>query len=338
MPEEKIVGIRRSAILLVSLEQEIASKILEQLDKETMERVVLEIAKLEGEAPTKEERDRVMKEFYNISLAHQYIEQGGIDYAKQLLEKILPLDEVRRIIDTIQLSMESAPFGFLNRADIKNLIGFIQDEHPQTIALIMAYLSPSQAASILEALPLRKQQEIIRRLATMEHTSPDVVQQVETALESKLSQFVTSDLRKTDGIKATAEVLNLVQRSTERSILEGLEEENPEMVEQIKRLMFTFYDILRVNDRGIQNLLQHIDRNQLALSLKTALPELREKFFKNMSKRAAEDTKETMEFMGPVKVSDIEQAQQAIVEVVRKLEEEGQLLIEGRAGAEEIIV
>lgn len=333
-----ITGARRSAVLLISMDEEFASKILQQLDNETRERVVLEIAKLDKDPPTKDESDAVLKEFYNITLAQQYIEQGGIDYAKRLLEKIMPAEEVRKLIDTIQLSMQSAPFGFLNKAEIQNLITFIQEEHPQTIALIMAYLSPNQAASILEALPLRKQQEVIKRLTSMEHTSPDVVQQVEKALESKLSQFVAQDLKKTGGSKATAEVLNLVKRSTERSILEGLEEEDPEMVDQIRRLMFTFEDILRVNDRGLQNVLQQIDKSQLALSLKQASPELKEKFYKNMSKRAVDDIKETIEFMGPVRVSDIDQAQQAMVEIVRKLEEEGQLIIEGRSGAEEIVV
>lgn len=333
----KIPGLRKAAILMVSIDPDSASRVLGMLDKETMERVVLEISKLEHEPPSREERESVLKEFNTIAMAHQYVEQGGIGYARQLLEKTLPLDEVRKVIDTVEASLRSAPFGFLNRADIGNLITFIQDEHPQTIALIMAYLSPSQASSILEALPLKKQQEVIKRLATMEHTSPEIVEHVEKALESKLSAFV-SELKKTGGVKAAAEVLNLVQRSTERSILEGLEEEDPEMVQEIRKLMFTFDDILRINDRGIQNLIKNIDRQQMALALKTASPEVKEKFFRNMSQRAVEEIKENMEFMGPVRISDVEAAQQQIVEVVRKLEEEGQLIIEGRGGAEEIVI
>jgi flagellar motor switch protein FliG len=340
MPEKvtvKMTGLRKAAILLVSIDQDSAGKILAQLDRETMERVLLEIAKLESEPPSREERDEVLKEFHNITLAHQYIEEGGIAYAKQLLERIMPPEDARKLIEMIEVSMKTTPFGFLGKADIENLVTFIQDEHPQTIALIMAYLAPSQSASILEALPIKKQQEVIKRLAVMEHTSPEVVEQIEKALETKLATYIT-ELRKTGGVKAAAEILNLVQRSTEKAVLETLEEDDPEMVQEIRKLMFTFDDIIRVNDRGMQNLLQHIDKSQLALALKTASPEVKEKFFKNMSKRAVEDMRETMEYMGPVRLADVEASQQAIVEVVRRLEEEGQVIIEGRGGAEEIIV
>lgn len=331
-------GVRKAALFLVSIDQETAARIMTQLDKDEQELIALEIARLGEERPTKEERDRVFGEFKNIYLAHQYVEQGGLGYARSLLEKILPSDEVRRIIDAIESSMKAAPFGFLQKTDSRNLITFIQDEHPQTIALIIAYLSSSQGAELLEGLPLKKQQDVIKRLATMEHTNPEIVQQVEKALETKLSAFVTSELRKTGGVEAAAEVLNLVQRSTERNILEGLEEEDPEMVEQIRRLMFTFDDILRVNDRGVQNLLKNIDTSQLAMALKTASPELKDKFLRNMSKRASDLISEEMEFMGPVRLSDVEAAQQAIVDVVRRLEEQGELIIEGRGGAEEIVV
>lgn len=331
-------GLRKAALFLVSVDTDTAAKILTQLDREEQEILAREIAKLGDERPTKEERDKMFAEFKNNFLAQQYVEQGGLTYARQLLEKFLPADEVRKIVDGIEASMKSTPFGFLQRADARNLITFIQDEHPQTIALIIAYLTSSQGAEVLEALPLKKQQEVIKRLATMEHTSPEVVQQVEKALETKLSSFVTAELKKTGGVEAAAEVLNLVQRATERNILEGLEEEDPEMVEQIRRLMFTFDDILRVNDRGVQNLLKNIDTSQLAMALKTASPDLKEKFLKNMSQRAADLIREEMEFMGPVRLSDVEAAQQAIVDVVRRLEEQGELIIEGRGGAEEIVV
>ncbi len=331
-------GLRKAALFLVSVDADTAARILTQLDREEQELLAKEIAKLDDERPTKDERDKMFSEFKNTYLAQQYVEQGGLQYARQLLEKFLPPDEVRKIIESIESSMKATPFGFLHRADARNLITFIQDEHPQTIALIIAYLTSSQGAEIMEALPLKKQQEVVKRLATMEHTSPEIVQQVERALETKLSSFVTAELKKTGGVEAAAEVLNLVQRSTERNILEGLEEEDPEMVEQIRRLMFTFDDISRVNDRGIQNLLKNIDTSQLAMALKTASPELKEKFLKNMSQRAAELIREEMEFMGPVRLSDVEAAQQAIVDVVRRLEEQGELMIEGRGGAEEIVV
>ncbi len=330
-------GLRKSALFLVSVDQESAARILTQLDKEDQERLALEITRLSDSRPTKEERDKVLQEFRNLQLAHQYVEQGGISYARALLEKVMPAEEARKIIEGITASMKSAPFGFLQKADSRSLVTFIQDEHPQTIALIIGYLTPSQSAEILEGLPLKKQQEVVRRLATMEHTSPEVVQQIEKALETKLSSFVTSELRKTGGVETAAEVLNLVQRSTERTILEGIEEEEPEMVEKIRRLMFTFDDIMRVNDRGVQNLLKNIDTSQLSMALKTASPELKEKFLKNMSQRASELIKEEMEFMGPVRLADVEAAQQAIVDVVRRLEEQGELIVEGRGGGEEIV-
>lgn len=331
-------GSRRAAIFMVSIDQESAARLMGQLDKEDQQRIALEISRLEGEPPTKEERDAVLKDFYNVHLAQQYVEHGGVRYARQILEKVLPADEVRRIIEAIEGSMKAMPFGFLQRSDTENLITFIADEHPQTIALILSHLGPNQAAGIIEGLPVKKQQEVVKRLATMEHTSPDVVSQVEKALENKLASFVTTELRKSGGIGTAAEILNLVQRSTERGILEGLEEEDPEMVESIRRLMFTFEDILRVNDRGVQNLLKSVDTSQLSLALKTAPADLKEKFFRNMSKRASELVREEMEYMGPVRLSDVEAAQQAIVDVVRRLEEQGELIVEGRGGGEEVVV
>jgi len=336
--KEPTAGPRRAAILLVSIDTEAAARILTHISKEDQERMVLEIAKLDQNPPTREERDAVLKQFHHLYLAQQYVEQGGLNYARELLEKVLPVEEVRKIIESVEMSMKQSPFGFLQKTEAGSLVTFIQDEHPQTIALIIAYLPPGQASELLEGLPLRKQQEVIRRLATMEHTSPEVVGEVERALQTKLSSFTTQELHKTGGVEAAAEVLNLVQRATERNILEALEEETPEMVEQIRRLMFTFDDILRVNDRGVQNLLKSIDTSQLSLALKTASPELRDKFFRNMSKRAAELVQEEMEFMGPVRLTDVESAQQAIVDVVRRLEEQGELIIEGRGGAEEIVV
>lgn len=332
------LGARKAAILLVSIDQESAARVMAQLGKDDQEKIALEIVRLESEPPGRDERDAVLREFYNLHLAHQYLEHGGMDYAKRILEKIYPPDEVRDLLATIESTIRGAPFGFLKKTEAENLVAFIADEHPQTIALILAHLGPHQAAAILEGLPLKKQQEVVKRLATMEQTSPEVVEQVEKALESKLSTLVTQRFRRAGGIPTAAEILNLVQRATERNILEGLSEESPDLAERIRRLMFTFDDILRVNDRGVQNLLKNIDTSQLSLALKHAAPELKDKFFRNMSKRAAELITEEMEFMGPVRLSDVEAAQQAIVDVVRRLEEQGELMIEGRGGSEDIVV
>lgn len=329
-------GIRKAAILMISLEQDMAAKVLSQLDRETIELVGLEIARLEN--VSKEERDKTIEEFYHLSMAQQYVEQGGVSYARALLEKVLPIEETQRILEMIEQSMKMAPFGFLQKADAENLLTFMQNEHPQTIALILAHLSHSQSAEILAGLPSQKQLEVIKRLASMEHTSPEVISQVEQALEKKLASFVTEELKESGGVKTAAEILNLTDRSTERNILDLLEEQAPELADQIRKLMFVFDDILLVNDRGIQNLLKEVEPNTLALGLKTASVELREKFFKNMSKRATDMIKEEIEFMGPVRLADVEAAQQSIVDVVRQLEEKGELFIQGRGGEEEIIV
>ncbi len=330
-------GARKAAILMVSVDQESAARVMSQLDKQDQERVAFEIIRLDSEPPSKDEQEGVLREFYNLQVAQQYVDQGGHEYARKVLEKLYSADEARKMMETIESSMRMSAFRFLRRTDTVHLVTFIADEHPQTIAIILAYLGPSQAAGILEGLPAKKQGDVIKRLATMEHTSPEAVEQVEKALEAKLASFGTQEFRKTGGVESTAEILNLVQRSTERSVLEALHEEHPELVEQIRRLMFTFDDILRSNDRGVQNLLRSIDTSQLSLALKHASPELREKFFKNMSPRAADLVKEEMEFMGPVRLSDVEAAQQAIVDVVRRLEDQGELIIEGRGGGEEIV-
>ncbi len=328
-------GARRTAVLLVAVDAETAERLMGHLAKADQERVALEIARLENVPASKEERDAVLREFYSTALAQQHVEQGGLAYARRLLEKTYPAAEVDRIVQTASARM--SPFGFLQRTDKENLLAFIGEEHPQTVALILAHLGPQQSASILESLPVKKQQEIVRRLATMEHTSPEVVQQVERALETRFSGLVTQDLRKTGGVGSAAGILNLVPRSVERGILEGLQEEEPEMVDRIRRLMFTFEDIHRVNDRGVQNLLKNVETSRLSLALKTAAPDLREKFFKNMSQRAAENLREEMEMMGPVRLSDVEAAQQAVVDMVRQLEESGELIVEGRGGAEMVV-
>lgn len=333
---ESLTGIQKAAVLLVSIDQEAASKVLAQMDKDAIERLSVEIARLED--ISKEERDSIIQEFYHTAMAQQYVEQGGIVYARTLLEKVLPTEEVNRIIETIEMSMRSSPFSFLQRVDPGVLLTFLQDEHEQTIALILAYMGKNKAAEVLHGLPAKKQLEVVRRLSAMQHTSPESLERVERALERKLAALVSEERREAGGIKTVAEILNLADRATERAILTTLEEEDPDLVDQIRRLMFVFEDIILVNDRGLQAVLREIDNDVLARALKNATPELKEKFFRNMSKRAAAVIKEEMEYMGPIKLSDVEAAQQKIVDVVRKLEEQGVVIVQGRGGAEEIVV
>jgi flagellar motor switch protein FliG len=330
-------GLRRAAILMVSLDPETSARLLAQLEKAEQERVALEIVKLETHPPTREEREGVVRDFYSLSSVQQATDQGGARAAQQILEKIHPPAEAKRMVDSVEASLGRTRFEFLKKTDPENLVAVVADEHPQMIALILSHMPVAKSAKIIETLPLAKQQEVIKRLATLEPTNPVVVQQVEKALETRLFSLAGPQMEATDGVASAAQLLNQVQRSTERSILEGLKAEEPELVEKIRRLMFTFADLLRVNDRGIQNLLKSVDASKMSLALKTASPELREKFFRNMSKRAVERIREEMELIGPVRLSDVEAAQHGIVDEVLRLEEQGELVIEGRGGAEKVI-
>lgn len=331
-------GARRAAILMITLDQESSARLLAQLGTPEQERLAAEIIRLEHAPPDRAERDRVLRDFYTYHVSQQATESGGLRTAQSLIEKVHDPEEAKRIIAQVQATVGSAPFESLRQADPESVVGFIADEHPQMIALILSYLDPHRAGRILEALPLAKQQEVVLRLATIEPTSPAVVEQVEKALQGRLASFGASQVRDTDGIVAAAKVLNHVARATERTILENLKIEEPDLVEKLRRQMFVFADLIRVNDRGVQNLLKTIDTSRLSLALKTASPELREKFFRNMSKRAQERVLEEMELMGPVRVVDVQAAQNAIVDEVLRLEEAGELIVEGRGGAETVVM
>ncbi|MHC4870234.1 MAG: flagellar motor switch protein FliG [Planctomycetota bacterium] len=333
---EGLTGLKKAAILMVSLDTDTSAKIMANMATEDIERISMEIARLED--VNSETRDAVIREYYQTHQARKYLEQGGMDYARALLEKSLPADDAAAILDGLQQSIAQTPFHFLKKTDADNLLTFIQDEHPQTIALILAHLSSKQASEVLAGLSAKKQIEVVKRVARMEQTTPEAIRQVEAGLETRLASVMSQELELAGGVETIAEVLNLVDRTTEKGILENLEEEDPDMVEQIRRLMFVFEDVLLVNDKGIQAVLKEVETDELSLALKTASEELQNKVFKNMSERAAAMIKEDMEYMGPVRVSDVEQAQQRIVDVVRRLEEAGEVIISGRGGEEEIVV
>ena len=329
-------GLRKSAVLLLTLEKDVAARIMRLLDRDTVEDITREIASLED--LDADVRDDVVEEFYNLALARQYASQGGLTYARTLLEQSMNKDDAGRIIDMIEHQVHKQPFAFLAKADPEELLTFIQDEHPQTIALILAHVPSSKGSEILSGLPAAKQIEVVTRIANMEQTNPEVITEVEIGLESRLAGIVGQQLRKVGGVESVAEMLNLADRATEKGILESLESEDPDLVEQIRRLMFVFEDILMVNDKGIQSVLKEVDNNELALALRTASEDLRDKVFRNMSERAATLIKEEMEFMGPVRVADVEGAQQKIVDVVRRLEDAGEIIIAGRGGEKELVV
>jgi flagellar motor switch protein FliG len=329
-------GVTKAAILLLSLEGEAASRVLTELDATAVEEVTRELASL-GRVPDAL-TVQVLEEFYSIALAEQYAREGGLDYARELLKQSLDPKIADRILGQIQTQVQRTPFSFLQKAEAENLLTFIQDEHPQTIALILCHLAHHKAAEILVGLPMQKQVEVVKRIANMEQTNPEVIREVEKGLESRLSSMLSQSMEKAGGVSTVSEVLNLADRSTEKAILEGLEAEDPDLVEEIRRLMFVFEDIILVDDKGIQSVLREVDNDELGLALKTASTDLQEKIFNNMSERAASLIKEDMEYMGPVRVTDVENAQQRIVDIVRRLEEAGEIIIAGRGGQEELIV
>lgn len=332
---QQLTGRQKAAILLVSLGPEMSAQIFKHLSEEDIEQLTLEIANLR-KVPA-EDKDRVFDEFHQMCLAQEYIAQGGISYAKEVLEKALGTQKAMEIINRLTASLQVRPFDFVRKTDPAQLLNFIQNEHPQTIALILAYLQPEQAAAILSALPPERQTDVARRIALMDRTSPETVREVERVLERKLSTVVTQDFTTAGGLESVVEILLRVDRGTEKTIMESLQARDPELAENIKKRMFVFEDLVSLDDRAIQRIVRDVENKDLAMALKVASEEVKAKIFKNVSKRFADMLKEDMEFMGPVRLRDIEEAQQKIVNVVRSLEEAGEIII-SRGGGDEIVV
>lgn len=331
----ELSGKEKAAVLLISLGPDKSAKIFKHLQEDEIEELTLEIANMRKISP--EEKDRVLEEFYQICLAQEYISEGGINYAKEVLEKALGSQKAFDIVNKLTASLQVRPFDFVRKADAGQLLNFIQNEHPQTIALILSYLSPQQSGQILSALPQNKQAEVAKRIATMDRTSPEIIKEIENILESKLSSMVTQDYTSAGGIQTIVDLLNSVDRGTEKFIMETLEIEDVELAEEIKKRMFVFEDIVSLDSTSIQRFIRDVDNNELAIALKGATEEVQDIIFSNMSKRMAEMIKEDMEFMGPVRLRDVEEAQQKIVNTIRKLEEAGEIVI-SRGGGDEIIV
>ena len=333
--DESISGVQKAAILLIALGPEKSASIFKHLKEEEIEELTLEIANTRSVTP--QVKEEIIEEFYQVCLAQQYIAEGGISYAKELLEKALGSERAMSVIGKLTASLQVKPFEFVRKTDATQLLNFIQDEHPQTIALILSYLSPQQAAMIVSALPPERQADVARRIAVMDRTSPDVVKEVENVLESKLASLVNQDYTIIGGVDAVVDILNTVDRGTEKHIMETLEVEEPELADEIRKKMFVFEDILLLDDRAIQRVLRDVENSDLGLALKSANDQVQSAIFNNLSKRLAVMIKEDMEFMGPVKMKDVEEAQQKIVSIIRKLEEAGEIVI-SRGGGDEIVV
>jgi len=330
-----LTGREKAAILLIALGPEKSAQIFNKLPDDEIEDLTLEIANMRRITP--EEREGVLEDFYQICLAQEFISEGGIGYAKEVLEKAMGSQKALEIINKLTASLQVRPFDFVRKADASQLLNFIQNEHPQTLALILSYLSPGQASTILAALPQDKQADVAQRIATMDSTSPEVIKEVELVLERKLSSMVTQDYASTGGIQSIVDILNSVDRGTEKFIMETLEIQNADLAEEIRKRMFVFEDIMTLDSVSIQRFIREIDNSELSIALKGATEDVKEIIFSNMSKRMSEMLGEDMEFMGPVRLRDVEEAQQKIVNVIRKLEEAGEIII-ARGGGDEIIV
>ena len=323
--EKEMDGIEKAATLLIALGPEKSAQIFKHLKEDEIEQLTLEIANTSSVSP--KTKEIVLNEFYEVCLAQQYIAEGGINYAKELLEKALGEEKARDVIGKLTASLQVRPFEFVRKADPSQLLNFIQDEHPQTIALILSYLPPAQSSLVVSALSPEKQADVAKRIAQMDRTSPDVIKQVEKILERKLSSLVNQDYTMVGGVDAIVSILNSVDRGTEKHIMETLEVEEPELADEIRKKMFVFEDILTLDDRAIQRVLRDVDNGDLALALKGANEEVQNVILNNLSKRLAVMIREDMEYMGPVRMKDVEEAQQKIVNVIRKLEDSAEIVI-----------
>lgn len=332
---KELSGKQKAAILLIALGPETSAQIFKHLREEEIERLTFEIASVTNVDP--EEKANILKEFQQLVLAQQYLAQGGIQYAREILEKALGAHKAQEVLGRLTATLQVRPFDFMKKADAVQILNFLQNEHPQTIALVLSYLDPKQSSQILSALSPEMQAEVAVRIATMSGAAPEVIDEIERILEQKLATSAYSDLRQAGGLEAVVDILNGVDRSTERTILEALEERDPELAEEIKKRMFVFEDIVLLDDRSVQRVIREVANEDLLLALKAASEDVKALIFKNVSTRMAETLREEMEYMGPVRLRDVEEAQTRIVAVIRRLEEAGEIVI-SRGGGDEFIV
>ncbi len=330
-----LTGKQKAAILLISLGPDVSAGVYKHLTDEEIEQLSLEISSVKR--VDSELKENVLDQFHQIALAQDYISQGGVGYAKTVLEKAFGKQEAAMIINRLTSSLQVRPFDFARKADPQQVLNFIINEHPQTIALVLSYLDAEQSGQILSELPQDMQAEVAKRIALMDSTSPEIISQVEHVLEKNLSASLTEDYTQTGGIEAVVEVLNGVDRSTERTILDALDIQDPELADEIKKRMFVFEDIVILDNRAIQRVIREVDAEDLRLSLKVSSEEVKDIIFNNMSQRMAETFREEMEYMGPVRLRDVEEAQTRIVSTIRRLEEVGEIII-ARGGGDDIIV
>lgn len=334
MSTKTVPGRQKAAILLVSLGAEASAEVFKHLRQDEIDELTLEIAGIGHITP--ERKLSVVEEFYETAVAQEYIAEGGLEYAKVVLEKALGQQRADEVMRRLSSSIQVSPFEFLRRTDASQILNVIANEHPQTVALILAYLPAETAAQVVSALPDELQAEVAMRIALMDRTAPEVIREIERVLERKLSSVINQDFTSAGGLRSLVDLLNQVDRSTERTILESLDEQNPELADEVRRMMFLFEDIVTLDDRSIQQVLREVDGKELGIALKGTSSEVQDVIFRNMSERAASIIREDLEFMGPVRVKQVEEAQQKVVGVIRRLEEAGQIVIV-RGGEDELV-
>jgi flagellar motor switch protein FliG len=334
--EGKLNGVQKSAILFITLGPEASAAIIKKLPEREIQKITYEIANITS--VKQDVKDEILREFIEMNKAKDYLIEGGLDYARDILSKALGSQRAKEILDKVAEETEQyRPFAIARKADSHQLLNVINSEHPQTIALILCYLQSDKAGQILSSLPEELQSEVAYRIATMSNTSPMVIKEIEKVLNSKLSSVVRSDVTVIGGVETIVDILNQVDRTTEKNITEGLEKEDTELAEKVKESMFVFEDIITLDDVSIQRVLREIESKELALALKGCSEEVADAIFKNQSKRASASLKEDIEFLGPVRLMDVEKSQQKIVSVIRRLDESGEIVL-SRGGEDAIIV
>ena len=333
--ESNFNGVQKAAILLMQVGKERAALILRALRESEVAEIMAEVARINHLEPA--EIEEVLAEFRDTYVARSHIAQGGYQTARELLEASLGNEKAEEILENLGVTLMAAPFEFLRRADSRQVLSYLQDEHPQTIALVLAHMNSASAALVMSALTEELQRDVAERIAKMDRTSPEVIEHVEAILERKLSTVIQqSDFSTAGGLQSLVDILNNADRGTERLILEGLDQSDPQLADDVRSRMFVFEDIITLDDRSVQLVLRSVDAKELSVALKGVEQDVRDKILKNMSERAAANLADEIKLLGPVKLKTVEEAQAAVVRVIRTLEESGQIIMS--RGSDELVV
>lgn len=335
MEKQETSGLKKAAILMITLGSEASSQIMKMLPDNIIQKISYEIANIDYVKP--EERDMIVNEFIEMQQAREYIIDGGIDYAKNLLNKALGPQRAKEVIDMLnQIQLRERPFDIARKADIRQLTNLLLGEQPQTVALILCYMQPEKAADVLAEFPIEQQTQIAERIGTISHTSPSIIEKIEKVIENKFSNYVENNTEAVGGVQTLVEILNSVGRSTEKNIIQVLEERQPELANEVKANLFTFEDIITLERSDVQKVLRQVDKDDLLLALKGVADEIKDFVYSNLSNRQVETMKEDMQFLGPTRLSQVEEAQQSVVAVIRKLDEQGEIYL--RRGESDVII